>query len=507
MGKRLARRLWIAGVCLLAVVAALLLWRLNPAQGPLTAPAAGERLRTAAQGLDRIDIDATFDPVQSTLRVAQTLTLQNRSGTSLRQAVLRAYPNAFATEDTSPAATDELYDACYPDGFSAGGLSMGSLRAQGAVGEAYAPAYAYLDEAHTALAVTLIADWAAGETLTLQATYTVQIPRAAYRFGEAEGVWALGHVFLIPAPFEGGAYRTDAYSSIGEPFTSACANYAVRLTLPQGYAVAATGAQRGVETADGVQTLTFDAPAVRDFALCLSRDYRIAETLQNGVLVRALARAEVDARTLRDTAARALACYASRYGAYPYPVYTVCEATFPLGGTSYPMLGVIAADRLHAGGETPEQWIARTVARQWWGALVGSDGVNQPWQHEGLCGFSLLDYWETLYGLDARQSLQYAQADAAMRVTVPGGLTPGCPVDYYGDWTDYRTVAFGRGTAALCALDLALEGGLDGFLARYAETFAFAQATRTDFETLLAAATGQDWSPLLSDYLDTDLNN
>ena len=52
-----------------------------------------------------------------------------------------------------------------------------------------------------------------------------------------------------------------------------------------------------------------------------------------------------------------------------------------------------------------------------------------------------------------------------------------------------------------------MNGGLNAFLKHYRDTFAFRIATRADFETLLHQDTGEDWSPLLSDYLDTYLAN
>ena len=86
-------------------------------------------------------------------------------------------------------------------------------------------------------------------------------------------------------------------------------------------------------------------------------------------------------------------------------------------------------------------------------------------------------------------------------------MTPGSPLTYFGDWTEFRLVVTNRGAAALCALDTAMGGALDGFLRTYYDTFAFDLATRDDFETLLARETGQDWSPLLSDYLDNYIDN
>ena len=40
----------------------------------------------------------------------------------------------------------------------------------------------------------------------------------AYRFGVDSGIWALGNAFAIPAVWEDGAWRTDEYYPVGDPF-------------------------------------------------------------------------------------------------------------------------------------------------------------------------------------------------------------------------------------------------------------------------------------------------
>jgi hypothetical protein len=508
MVKRRRLYLWITLGVLLAAFAAFAAIRLSQgSQEALQTPPPGETLTAASQGLDSVEIDAAFDPLCSTLAVKQTLTLTNRTGTEQKLAVLRTYPNVFQSEDTSPAATDELYDACYPDGFSAGSLTISAVKAAIGAGAEQSTSYAYGDDAQTVLRVSLPSAWPAGGTLTLRLTYTVQIPHAAYRFGENDGIWALGNVFAIPAPYLDGEYRTDEYISIGDPFISECRNYTVRVTAPEDYTAAGTGAATRQATGDGQVVTIFTAPAVRDFALCLSTDYHLAQTLRDGVLVQAYAKSDSDARAMLQTAAEALSCYNELYGAYPYQTLTLCETAFPYAGMEYPSLMMIGSGGLQTGGETLEQTVAHEVAHQWWYAVVGSDAYYQAWQDEALCEFALLDYWEARYGASARADLRYSLVDTAMLVTVPQGVTPGSPVDYFGDTNEYTLVVYQRGAAALCALDTAMNGALDGFLATYYDTYAFQLVTRENFETLLASYTGEDWSPLLSDYLDTYLAN
>ena len=569
MGKphaRVARRvLGIALGALALVLIGLAALRFAPGS-ELAPPQPGAALVKASQGLDTISAELTFDPVNRELTVRQTCELTNRTGATQRLLVLRAYANAFQSEDTSPAATEELFDTCYPDGFSAGGLTLTAVTVQkggideqpaespqpggageqtaeppqaggageqpaespqpGGTGEQTAetqpsgtgeqiaeslpggtddqPAdYTFSDDAQTVLTLSLPWDWGAGETLTARFQYTVRIPQAAYRFGERDGVFALGHALLLPAPYRNGEAVTDAYGSIGEPFMSECRNYTVRVTVPTGYAVAGSAAAVTETEADGQRTVRMDAPAARDFALCVSRLYRVRQAVQDGVLVRAYAGTDATAGDLLTYAMAALRCYGERYGAYPYPCYTVCETGLPYGGMTYPGLAMLSAGEIAAGGEKREQLVARETAQQWWSAVIGTDGTRQPWQDEALSEFSLLDYWESRHGKAARDALQFSRLDTAMRVTIPRGVTPGSPVDYFGDTSEYRVVVWGRGGAALCALNDAMGGQLDAFLRRYGAEYAFALATRADFETLLKAVTGEDWSPLLSDYLDT----
>lgn len=507
MAKRRGR-VWriAAGLALVAAVA-LAFVLLNRPQAAITANPPRQALLDAAQGLDEIVIDAAFDPVNRTLQVSQTLTLTNCTGVAQRLLVLRTYPSAFRSEDYSPAATEELYDSTYLNGFSDGAFTMNSASLQMQCGAQASAEYSYGDEAQTVLRVSLPTDWATGAALTLRLKYTVLIPQVAYRFGENGGVWTLGNAFAIPSPFVDGEYLIDEYISIGDPFVSECRNYTVNVTAPEDYTVAGTGTPTVGQAADGQRVTHFSAPAVRDFALCVSKGYLHVMDMQDGVLVQGYALSAANADALVKYGKQALACYNARYGTYPYPVLSLCEVVFPFGGMEYPALTMIASDKLAKGGDTLEQLVAHEVAHQWWYAVVGNDEYRQAWQDEALAQFSVLDYWEARYGRDARDELQFSMADTSMRVTIPEGVTPGSPVDYFGDMSEYGLVVYNRGAAALCALNTAMEGKLDGFLSSYYHTYAFKLATRADFEALLKTYTGEDWSPLLSDYLDTYINN
>jgi len=95
--------------------------------------------------------------------------------------------------------------------------------------------------------------------------------------------------------------------------------------------------------------------------------------------------------------------------------------------------------------------------------------------------------------------------ESSLRMTVPHGVTPGAPLDYFASMSEYKLVVYDRGAACLCALDRMVP--LDTFLRDYYQRFAFGRATRQDFEEQLLLSTGEDLTPLMRDYLDTYILN
>ena len=201
---------------------------------------------------------------------------------------------------------------------------------------------------------------------------------------------------------------------------------------------------------------------------------------------------------------KALDTFSALYGEMPCPALTVCSADFPFGGMEYSGLCMIGeSNYLDSRADTLELTVAHETAHQWFGGLVGSDQVKNPWQDEALCQYAMLRYVRARYGQGSFETLKALQVDAPMRESIPGALTPGSPIDYFGNLSDYSTVVYGRGAALLLALDEILPQGVDAFLRAYAETFAFRYVAREAFEEFLNEQGQMDLRPLLLDYLDT----
>ena len=490
----LFRSRWGKALLAVACVALAVAVALALRSGPGGEADVSSRLLQASEGLNRYELALRLVPEEHALAISETLTCRNDTGGPLDHLVLRTWINAFRTEETSPAASEELYDACYPEGFSPGVLELYDVLWNGE-----RAAYAYVNEDQTALEIQ-IPDLADGQQGELTLRCVAHIPVCAYRTGKVGRDYQLGNVLPLLSLYQNGEWRTDAYSPVGDPFVNACAHFHVTMHLPEGYTPACSAPlQKGEDGA-----WRGDLTAARDFCLCVSPDYVTASGRMGETALYACAKTERGAKRALEYAKKALETYSGLYGAYPWPQLTVCEAAFPFSGMEYPGLCMIGTDNFREDkADTLELTVAHEIAHQWFYALVGSDQALQPWQDEALCEYAMLRYVRARYGQGSFETLKYYRVDAPMREKLPGSLTPGSPIDYFGNLTDYRTVVYGRGAALLLALNELLPGGVDGFLKAYAEEFAFRFATRADFESCLNRYAGMDCSPLLLDYLNT----
>ena len=483
-----------AAALLLALLLAAGGWLLFRRQA---SPKISAALRAASEGLTEYEITLRLIPNEQAIAISETVRFRNDTGDTLDSLALRLWLNAFQEEETSPAALDALYDACYPAGFSPGGVNLYDVQWNGAQMD-----YALEQEDQTVLRVH-IPSLLPGEKGELLLRCVARIPACAYRTGCTGGRYQLGNVIPLLSCYQEGEWRTDAYHPIGDPFLSECAHFHLILDVPEDYTPACSAYLARGE--DGLWR--GELPAARDAALVLYQSPALAKGSAGDTVLISYASTDAEAKQALSYARKALQTFSDLYGPYPYPVYSVCCVGFPFSGMEYPALSMIGRDGYAAGKEDSlELIVAHETAHQWFYALVGSDQALSPWQDEALCEYAMLRYVRKQYGRSSYETLKYLRVDAAMTESVPGGLTPGTPIDYFSDLDDYRAVVYGRGAALLLALDELLPGGADGFLRAYVERFSYQIASRADFEAFLNEYAGLDAGPLLLDYLDTKMD-
>ena len=475
-----------------AALTGLLLWFFLAGSSSILAP--GKALLIASERLTDYRVDFRLIPEERALAISQSIQYQNNTRETLNRLILRTWLNAFESEETSPAALEELYDACYPSGFSPGGLALYDVTWNGEAAE-----YTYVNADKTALQIN-IPELKPGESGTLFLRCVAAVPSCAYRTGYTDGCWRLGNVVPLLSVYENGEWRTDAYFPIGDPFISDCANFHVSLDVPEGFLPACSAAL--TKGKDGLWR--GDLPAARDLALCIYDHAAVAKAKAGSILILSYADTQEQAKRGLDDAKKALQTFSALYGEYPYPTFSVCQADFPFSGMEYPALCMIGREQYTAEkADSLELTIAHETAHQWFYALVGSDQALCPWQDEAMCEYAVLRYVRQRYGQSSFEALKYYRVDAPMMESVPGSLTPGSPISYYSSYQDYRAVVYGRGAALLLALDEFLPKGTDDFLKAYVKSFAFQYVTRAQLDAFLNRYSGQDTGPLLLDYLDT----
>jgi hypothetical protein len=250
----------------------------------------------------------------------------------------------------------------------------------------------------TVMSVPLPRPVAPGETITVEIAWTSHVPRTFARTGVIGNFFFLAQWFPKIGVLEDTGWNAHQFHA-GTEFFSDYGVYDVRITVPNGWIVGATGVEQPrQDTPTGKTTHRFVQEDVHDFAWTTSPDLveRTARFEQQGlpaVEMRLLLQPEHVGQAERHFAATraCLGFYGTWYGPYPYGHVTIVDPAWQsgAGGMEYPTLFTAGTRWLvRSGVNQPEDVTVHECGHQFWYGLVGNNEFEHAWLDEGLNTFS-----------------------------------------------------------------------------------------------------------------------
>lgn len=320
-----------------------------------------------------------------TLYGTTVLTTSNTCGQVLSELWFTIYPDAFRNSTATPAPASAYYA-----GFEPAGIELQEIMVN----------FKPVDYIREGVSLQLIPaeDILPGQDITVEMKWKAQIPRVAYRYGYKEGVYMLGHFYPALNVYDDGVWRKSYDSAFGDPFCLNCADYLVRLNIPEAYSMVSTGSV--VETIaedNGRQFITVAAENVRDFAMVIAHQYQVLEEAGQGytVFMHAPVQSDDNLDWMLQETIDILDFFSCTWGSYPYPEYKVVFVPMQgFDGMEYSGIVFLSDELLRprADREHTRFLLAHETAHQWWYGLVGNDQVREPWLDEGLANWGAYKY-------------------------------------------------------------------------------------------------------------------
>jgi hypothetical protein len=414
-------RMALPALCLVAALAPLAGQRRPSQDATPAAPAAGPRV--GGQSLEpsparparsskrnaNYSIDVELDPGSRTLTGRQVLTWRNITPHPTSELRLHLYYNAWMNDRSTwmrerARSGRPPVDIRHDDW---GWIDISAIRVLASAPAPFADITAAArfvspDDGNphdrTVMAVPLPRAVAPGGSIAVEIAWTSRVPRTFARTGAVGDFYFLAQWFPKVGVLEASGWNAHQFHAATE-FFSDYGVYDVRITVPAGWVVGATGReQQRLDVTNGRTTHRYVQEDVHDFAWTASPDFiehreQFAERGLPAVDMRLLLQPEHAGQADRHFAATraALRHYGQWFGPYPYGHVTVVDPAWQsgAGGMEYPTLFTAGTRWLApAAVADPEGVTVHEAGHQFWYGLVGNNEFEHAWLDEGLNTFS-----------------------------------------------------------------------------------------------------------------------
>jgi hypothetical protein len=306
----------------------------------------------------------------------------------------------------------------------------------------------------TALHIALPKDLKPGESFAVELNFRVKLPPKKGRWGQWNGITTLAQWLPVVAVHDANGWQPTPFIPWHQPFYNEAGHYTVTVRLPADQKLAASSSVRKeVDLKDGWKEVVFDPICVRDFALVASARFEEWAGEADGIKIRCLALPEhaFHARSFVEAATQAIPIYNKWFGRYPYPQFTIAEAT--IGWVGNECGGLVMIDERicnmpHIAKRYPVYLLQHELCHQWWYNVVGTNGYAETWMDEGLATY----FSHRLADVTAGRNNEFLEYPRGL------GWLPNIHRDdfrYYG-----MMGAWGRGEAHPCVQDMPKYGHL-----------------------------------------------
>jgi hypothetical protein len=482
-------------------------------------------------------IAARLDPESRTIEGSLVLEWRNTSEQSLSSFPFHLYWNAFRNNlsTTARGRSRRWSRRELADDRSFGWIQVHTVRRLGddEAEEDLTPTLRYLhpdgnEDDRTVMEVSSERPVAPGETARFAIEWEARVPHGTVgRAGWVHDYHFIAQWFPKIGVFWNGEWNCHPFY----PWTEFFADYGVydvRLTLPRGFVVGATGRfEERVGNDDGTETHRFVEEDVHDFTWTASRRFvdRRATFDEPGyppVDIRLLVQPErvhLADRYIEATKI-ALRTYGTWSAPYPYAQITVVDPAWgsSSGGMEYPTIFTGGAN-VHAPAvlQSPEGVTVHEAGHQFWYGLVGNNEFEEAWLDEGFNTYmtiKALDHsrgprgWGRRYfGGRFGRGARTGWAVVAPEVWIPRGSGHLADLRQHGEkdvmarraWTYRDRGSYGTNSYGKPALTLQTLEGLVGdetmirVLRTFARRYRFDHPTTKDFLAVVNEVTGEDW--------------
>ncbi|MFQ5640109.1 MAG: M1 family metallopeptidase [bacterium] len=259
----------------------------------------------------------------------------------------------------------------------------------------------------TVLRVMLPGPVAPGESIRLQIQWQSKVPRTFARTGVRGDYYFLAQWFPKVGVFENDG-KWNCHQFIQTEFYANFGVYDVKLTVPTGWVVGATGKEvEQKDNEEGTTTHRYYQEDVHDFAWVTTPHFqvhtkRFEEPDLPTVDMRLLLMPDHAAKRDRYFAAThaALKYYGTWWGAYPYDHITIVDPAYRSGsgGMEYPTFFTGGARWLSPiESRRPEGVTVHEAGHQFWYGIIANNEFEHAWLDEGFNTFSTTRTLEQAY--------------------------------------------------------------------------------------------------------------